>query len=186
MTPSNPGAFDEVVVSQPSFFEGLGSLLTEERLDDWKAWLRAKVVHAAAPYLTDDLVQETLLAIHSRRATYEPDRPFTVWLHAIARYRLIDHFRRSGRRPTVPIDDVDEAAFASDSDESAATNLDLDRLLATVPPETRKMIRQVKIEGQAIADVAAETGRTPTAVKVGIHRGLRRITARLRGGEGGS
>ncbi|MBN8993924.1 MAG: sigma-70 family RNA polymerase sigma factor [Rhizobiales bacterium] len=134
----------------------------------------------------DDLVQETLLAIHSRRATYEPDRPFTVWLHAIARYRLIDHFRRSGRRPTVPIDDVDEAAFASDSDESAATNLDLDRLLATVPPETRKMIRQVKIEGQAIADVAAETGRTPTAVKVGIHRGLRRITARLRGGEGGS
>ncbi len=58
VTPSNPGAFDEVVVSQPSFFEGLGSLLAEERLGDWKAWLRAKVVHAAAPYLTDDLVQE--------------------------------------------------------------------------------------------------------------------------------
>ncbi|GAA2910318.1 putative endopeptidase [Microbacterium keratanolyticum] len=58
VTPSNPAAFDEVVVAQPSFFEGLGSLLTAERLDDWKAWLRAKVVHAAAAYLTDDLVQE--------------------------------------------------------------------------------------------------------------------------------
>ncbi len=58
VTPSNPSAFDEVVVSQPSFFEGLGALLTAERLDDWKAWLRAKVVHAAAPYLTDDLVLE--------------------------------------------------------------------------------------------------------------------------------
>ncbi|GAT71620.1 metalloendopeptidase [Microbacterium sp. HM58-2] len=56
--PTNPAAFAEVVASQPSFFEGLGALLTAERLDDWKAWLRAQVVHAAAPYLTDDLVQE--------------------------------------------------------------------------------------------------------------------------------
>ncbi|CAH0187597.1 Neutral endopeptidase [Microbacterium oxydans] len=58
VAPSNPAAFAEVVVSQPSFLEGLGTLLTAERLDDWKAWLRAQVVHAAAPYLTDDLVQE--------------------------------------------------------------------------------------------------------------------------------
>lgn len=58
VAPSNPAAFDELVVAQPSFFEGLGALLVPARLDEWKAWLRAKVVHAAAPYLTDDLVQE--------------------------------------------------------------------------------------------------------------------------------
>lgn len=58
VAPSNPSAFDEVVVSQPSFFEGLGALLTVEQLDDWKAWLRAQVVHAAAPYLTDEFVLE--------------------------------------------------------------------------------------------------------------------------------
>ncbi|MER7445481.1 M13-type metalloendopeptidase [Microbacterium sp. NPDC097977] len=58
VAPGRPDAFAEVVVSQPSFFEGLGSLLVAERLDDWKAWLRAQVVHAAAPYLTDDMVQE--------------------------------------------------------------------------------------------------------------------------------
>jgi len=58
VAPSNPAAFAEVVVSQPSFLEGLGTLLVAERLDDWKAWLRAQVVHAAAPYLTDDIVQE--------------------------------------------------------------------------------------------------------------------------------
>ncbi|MEV4776290.1 M13 family metallopeptidase [Microbacterium sp. LWH12-1.2] len=58
VSPSNPDAFDEVVVSQPSFFEGLGTLLTAERLGEWKSWLRAQVVHAAAPYLTDDIVQE--------------------------------------------------------------------------------------------------------------------------------
>jgi RNA polymerase sigma-70 factor (ECF subfamily) len=133
----------------------------------------------------DDLVQETLLAIHSRRATYEADKPFTVWLHAIARYRLIDHFRRIGRRPTVPIDDVDEGLLAEDAGEAAATSLDLDRLLATVPPRTRTMIRRVKIEGQSVADVAREAGLSPTAVKVGVHRGIKRIAARLRG-EGGA
>jgi len=56
--PAGADAFAEAVVYQPSFFEGLGSLLTAERLDDWKAWLRAKVVHGLAAYLTDDIVQE--------------------------------------------------------------------------------------------------------------------------------
>nr|WP_221583307.1 M13-type metalloendopeptidase [Microbacterium sp. G2-8] len=51
-------SFDEVTVYQPSFLEGLGALLTADRLDDWKAWLRWKIVRAAAPYLTDDIVDE--------------------------------------------------------------------------------------------------------------------------------
>ncbi|MBN8425082.1 peptidase M13 [Microbacterium esteraromaticum] len=54
----NPAAFDELVVFQPSFFEGLGALLTDVRLEDWKAWLRAKVVHGVAAYLTDEFVDE--------------------------------------------------------------------------------------------------------------------------------
>ncbi|WP_285638090.1 M13 family metallopeptidase [Microbacterium arabinogalactanolyticum] len=55
---ANPTAFDELVVYQPSFFEGLGGLLVEERLDDWKAWLRAKIVHGLAGFLTDDIIDE--------------------------------------------------------------------------------------------------------------------------------
>ncbi|MBU4465473.1 MAG: peptidase M13, partial [Actinobacteria bacterium] len=51
-------AFAEVVAYQPSFLEGLGALLTEERLDDWKAWLRFKIVHGAAAFLSDDFVDE--------------------------------------------------------------------------------------------------------------------------------
>jgi len=58
VAPANPDAFAEVVVFQPSFVEGLGALLVEERLEDWKAWLRAKVVHGLAPYLTDAIVEE--------------------------------------------------------------------------------------------------------------------------------
>ena len=58
VAPAHPDAFAEVVVYQPSFVEALGVLLTDERLDDWKAWLRFKVVHAAAAFLSDDFVDE--------------------------------------------------------------------------------------------------------------------------------
>ncbi|HEY9324658.1 MAG TPA: M13-type metalloendopeptidase [Agromyces sp.] len=51
-------AFAEINVYQPSFFEGLGALLVEDRLDDWKAWLRFTVVHSAAPFLSDEFVAE--------------------------------------------------------------------------------------------------------------------------------
>ncbi|WP_347977188.1 M13-type metalloendopeptidase [Microbacterium sp. ProA8] len=51
-------AFAEINVYQPSFFEGLGTLLVEERLEDWKAWLRFAVVHSAAPFLSDEFVAE--------------------------------------------------------------------------------------------------------------------------------
>lgn len=132
----------------------------------------------------DDLVQETLIAVHSRRATYQTDKPFTVWLHAIARYRLIDHFRRNGRRPTVPIDDV-EGLFAADESDAAAARMDVGRLLESVPAPTRALIRQVKIEGQSIADVAAGAGMSETAVKVGVHRGLKKIAERIRNEGGG-
>ena len=52
------GAFDEVVVAQPSFFESLDALLTVEHLDGWLDWLRWQIVHAAAPYLSSPFVDE--------------------------------------------------------------------------------------------------------------------------------
>jgi putative endopeptidase len=58
VAPEHGGAFAEAVVSQPSFLEGLGALLHEDRLEDWKAWLRFKVVHAAAAFLPDAFVDE--------------------------------------------------------------------------------------------------------------------------------
>ncbi|MGC5171967.1 M13 family metallopeptidase [Microbacterium sp. DT81.1] len=58
IAPEHQGAFAEVVVYQPSFLEGLGALLTEERLEDWKAWLRFKIVHAGAAFLSDEFVDE--------------------------------------------------------------------------------------------------------------------------------
>lgn len=56
--PGRGEAFGEVNVYQPSYLEGLGALLVEDRLEDWKAWLRFTVVHSAAPFLSDDFVAE--------------------------------------------------------------------------------------------------------------------------------
>src|SRR5207253_10706291 len=62
----------------------------------------------------EDLVQETLIAMHTRRSTYDVSQPLTSWLHAIARYKLIDHFRRAGRRRAVSLDDAGELMAHAD------------------------------------------------------------------------
>ena len=127
----------------------------------------------------DDLVQETLLALHARRATYETGRPFTVWFYAIARYKLVDHLRRHKLHSAMSIDDVDLAG-PSDLAESVGTKIDIERLLDTLPEQPRALIRQMKLEGQTAAAIAARNGMTETAVKVGVHRGMKALIARFR------
>lgn len=128
----------------------------------------------------DDLVQETLIALHEKRGTFDRSQPLTAWLFAIARYKLIDHFRRVGRRLHVPLEDAGEL---STPDTSAASDArqDIERGLAELPERARDLVRSVKLEETPIADVAARTGMSETAVKVAVHRGYLRLAARLRG-----
>lgn len=123
----------------------------------------------------DDLVQETLLAIHARRLTYDRNRPFTAWLHAIAADKLVDHLRR--HRSAVPLDENIPAAAR---DETAPG--DLDNVLATLPSRTSSLIRTVKVEGASVAEAASAHGMSETAAKVAIHRGLKALIARFSGG----
>lgn len=129
----------------------------------------------------EDLVQETLLAIHSKRLTYDRDRPFTAWMHAVAHHKFVDHVRRHGLRATVPLDD-DAPVFARDDSGEAATRRDLDVVLGVIPERASTLIRKVKLEGASIAEAAASSGMSESAVKVAIHRGLKALTARFAGG----
>jgi RNA polymerase sigma factor (sigma-70 family) len=133
------------------------------------------------PAAADDLVQETLMAIHTRRLTYDVTQPFTAWLHAIARYKLIDHFRRSKLRQTLPLED-DAAIFTADDAGAATARMDVDTVLATLPDRPATLIRQVKLEGSSIAEAAGRAGMSETAAKVAIHRGLKALAARFTGG----
>ncbi len=128
----------------------------------------------------EDLVQETLIAIHAKRATYDPALPFTAWVHGIARYKLIDAFRRNKRRATVPLEDAPEL-FAHDEAEAAGAKRDVEKLLAKLPPQKRDLVRAVKLEGRSIAEQAKATGLSETVVKVTVHRAVKSLGQELGG-----
>lgn len=137
------------------------------------------------PDSVEDLIQETLLAVHNQRHTYQASEPFTPWAHAIAKYKLIDHLRRDARRAESPLPDADDAAELVEETltEAAHARRDVAQLLKTLPPRFRLPIEHVKIEGLSVEETAARTGMSVSAVKVGIHRGLKALARGLRGGD---
>ena len=138
----------------------------------------------ALPDEVEDLVQETLLAVHNKRHTYQPEQPVTAWLHAIARYKLIDMLRARSSREALhdPIDE-DSSALMSDAEPAAQeARRDLRVLLARLPDKQRLPIEYVKIEGLSVAQAAQLTGLSESAVKVGVHRGLKLLAAGIRAG----
>jgi RNA polymerase sigma-70 factor (ECF subfamily) len=126
---------------------------------------------------TEDLVQEALLAIHTRRETYDQDEPFTPWMHAIARYKLIDHLRRRHvEESDVPADDIEAVMAETDHHAGVESTLDLDTLMAHLPEKMRCAIASVKIEGLSVEEAARRCGMSVSSVKVSIHRGLKALS----------
>lgn len=128
----------------------------------------------------EDLVQETLVAIHRKRATYDSSLPFTAWLHGIARYRLIDFLRREYRRASLPADDMLEPAEGSAVDAILA-EIDVASLLARLAPKQAEAIRMTRLEGRSVREAAQISGQSEPAIKVNVHRGLGRLAAAIKG-----
>lgn len=130
----------------------------------------------------EDLVQESLLAVHNSRHTYRPQQPLTAWVHTIARYKLVDLLRSRSRREAlnVPLDD-DLEVFASSETQSAEARRDLERILQSLPERHRRALVMVKLEGASVAETALATGMSEASVKVGVHRSLKALAAKIRG-----
>ena len=145
-----------------------------------RAFLRGRL--ARVPDEVEDLVQETLLAVHNQRHTYDAAQPLTAWVHAIARYKMIDFLRRRAGREAMndPLGDEDDLLATSD-EEAREAKRDMAILLAKLPDRHRLPIQHVKIEGLSVAETAKLTGMSESAVKVGIHRGLKALSALIRG-----
>jgi RNA polymerase sigma-70 factor (ECF subfamily) len=126
----------------------------------------------------EDLVQETLLAIHLRRASYDRSLPFTPWAYAIARYKLVDHVRRSRRHVHVPLEDAG-TLLAVDSPEEGAARSDLERLLGQLPERQRALIEEVKIQGFSVEEAARKRGVTSVSARVMLHRALQWLNRRV-------
>lgn len=131
------------------------------------------------PHEVEDLVQDTLIAIHSRRETFDRAEPLMPWVHAIARYKLIDHYRRTGRRAFVALDDAGADLPAPDQASAAEARRDVERALQSLPERTRALLAALKLEELSVAETAARMGMSEGAVKVAAHRGLRALAARF-------
>jgi RNA polymerase sigma-70 factor (ECF subfamily) len=153
-------------------------LLLAELSARLRTYYRRRLGDGAAD--TEDLVQETLIAMHERRISFDRTQPLTAWVYAIARYKLVDHLRRRRVRVALPIDECEDL-FAPDEVEQSAASRDVDRLLATLPGPVSEAIRLTKLQGLSIEEAAERTGKSATATKVSIHRGLLRLTQRLTG-----
>jgi len=144
-----------------------------------RAFLRKRL--SQIPDEVEDLVQESLIAVHNQRHTYDPNQPLTAWVVALARYKLVDLLRRRSRQDVLhdPLDEDSDVLVATDG-EAAEARRDLAKLLDTLPERQRTPIMCVKLEGLSVAQTAQRTGMSESAVKVGIHRGLKALAARIR------
>jgi len=113
-----------------------------------------------------------LLAIHQKRHTYDPARPFEPWLAAVARHKWIDRLRAPRSAPTAALHD----GLAVGGHEDAVTSAwSLEALLRQIKPAQAEAIRLVKLQGLSIEEAATRTGQSVSLVKVNIHRGLGRL-----------
>jgi RNA polymerase sigma-70 factor, ECF subfamily len=129
----------------------------------------------------EDILQETLIAIHLKRQSWDQAQPFMPWLNAVARHKFIDAMRRRGRHNLVPIDGFSEvipAPAAEPSDQS-----DVERMLAHLPERQQSIVRGMSIEGRTAKDVGAQLGLTDVAVRVALHRALKALAAVYRTNE---
>ncbi len=140
-----------------------------------RGFVRRKIVQGGVD--PEDVVQETLLAIHVKRHTWRQDAPVLPWIYAIARFKLIDAFRRRGRRIEVEIDEIADT-FAEPETETVSER-DINRALDGLPPAQRSVVSSISVDGRSIGETATKLGITETAVRVSLHRGLAAIAKRF-------
>jgi RNA polymerase sigma factor (sigma-70 family) len=119
----------------------------------------------------EDVVQDTLLAIHLKRQTWDQDRPIGPWISAIARNKFIDLMRRRGRSAQVPIEDVIESLAAEES-ETALDSYDVNRMLDNLNEKQRSVVRSLAIEGASVRQTAERLSMTEGAIRVTLHRAV--------------
>jgi RNA polymerase sigma-70 factor (ECF subfamily) len=142
-----------------------------------RAYARSRLARAGRAADAEDVVQETLMAVHMKRHTYDAAQPVAPWLYAIARYKTVDALRRRGvPAGAIAADDLADT-LAAPADESADAAYDVAIVLARLPETYRTPLELVKLKGLSIAEAAAQTGRSESAIKVAIHRGMKKLSA---------
>lgn len=125
----------------------------------------------------EDVTQIVLMALHQNRHTYNPQQAFENWLFGIARYKVMDFLRQNYKeRDILSFDSEKIETFSGESpNNNREVILDLQTLLQHLPKKQRDILYRLKIKGDSVADVAVQTGLSPSNVKVIAHRALQQI-----------
>jgi RNA polymerase sigma-70 factor (ECF subfamily) len=148
-------------------------------LSELTPWLRRYYSRRLPLAMTEDAVQDVLLAIHEKRHTYDPERPFGPWLAAIARYKWIDRLRSLKAEAVEPLD---ENIGIPDHEDTVVAGSTFEQLLAELKAPQAEAIKLVKIEGYSVEEAAKATGQSVSLIKVNIHRGLKRLASIIKAG----
>jgi RNA polymerase sigma-70 factor (ECF subfamily) len=146
--------------------------------------LRAVVKRGFARYGLDggeveDVVQETLLALHLKRHTWDERRAFLPWVQSIAQNKLVDNLRRRGRRAQISLDEVSETLVAN-APSADMNGVDAERMIARLEGRQRDIVVAISIEGASAREVGERLGMTEGAVRVALHRALQSLAKAFR------
>lgn len=161
---------------QQAYRELLASLAPALRTMARRGFERAGLGNAEI----EDVVQETLLAIHLKRGTWDRTRSLGPWVMAIARYKLVDSMRRRGRSTDVQVDDLADM-LADEAANEGADHHDAENMLGTLNDRQQEIVRALSIEGKPVREVAGKLGMSEVAVRVSLHRSLKLLAERYRG-----
>lgn len=145
-------------------------------LKECQTWLNRYYSRRVVPHQLDDLVQDTLLSLHRKLASYDPARPFLHWLAAIARYRWVDHLRKIYRADEVEFEDN---LSAEPQEPAISARISLEQLFARLPTAQARAIELVKISGLSVAEASLACGQSESLIKVNVHRGLKRLATMI-------
>ncbi len=138
---------------------------------------------------SEDVVQEALIGIHLKRATWDEARPILPWVHAIARYKMLDAARRMGRtrrrHVATPVEDWAEILAAPQTAPEISVS-EIERLLETLPERQQQVVRALTVDGGTVRETAAQFEMSEGAVRVALHRGLSRLREMARAAEDGA
>ncbi len=133
----------------------------------------------------EDAVQDVLLAVHTVRHTYDPARPFAPWLAGVARFRLTDRMRRQGRRIAREVSfEPAHETFVDDESNTVEARQESDRLreaIARLPDGQRQAVEYLKMQELSLKEAAALSGQSEAALKVAVHRAIKRLRTLLAG-----
>jgi RNA polymerase sigma-70 factor (ECF subfamily) len=142
-----------------------------------RGWAQRGLTRAGrSPAEAEDVVQETLIAIHTKRHTWDDSQPVGPWLHGVARHKLIDALRKRTGHDHLSVDELAEVLPMAASGSDLASS-DILKMVASLPERQASIVNAILVDGQRANDVAAKLNMSEGAVRVALHRALKTLAA---------